>query len=88
MRIQLPQEKPQDVLAALLAPEMVEVNSLIKNRMASDAAPRIPEVTGHLIDAGGKRLRPLLTLASAEMCGTILKRRHRHLSSSLWASRF
>ena len=69
MRIQLPQEKPQDVLAALLAPEMVEVNSLIKNRMASDAAPRIPEVTGHLIDAGGKRLRPLLTLASAEMCG-------------------
>lgn len=69
MRIQLPQEKPQDVLAALLAPEMVEVNNLIKNRMASDAAPRIPEVTGHLIDAGGKRLRPLLTLASAEMCG-------------------
>lgn len=69
MRIQLPQEKPQDVLASLLAPEMVEVNSLIKNRMASDAAPRIPEVTGHLIDAGGKRLRPLLTLASAEMCG-------------------
>ena len=65
----MPQEKPQDVLAALLAPEMVEVNSLIKNRMASDAAPRIPEVTGHLIDAGGKRLRPLLTLASAEMCG-------------------
>ena len=69
MRIQLPQEKPQDVLASLLAPEMVEVNNLIKNRMASDAAPRIPEVTGHLIDAGGKRLRPLLTLASAEMCG-------------------
>jgi len=69
LRIQLPQEKPQDVLATLLAPEMVEVNSLIKNRMASDAAPRIPEVTGHLIDAGGKRLRPLLTLASAEMCG-------------------
>jgi len=69
LRIQLPQEKPQDVLASLLAPEMVEVNNLIKNRMASDAAPRIPEVTGHLIDAGGKRLRPLLTLASAEMCG-------------------
>ena len=69
MRIQLPQEKPQDVLASLLAPEMVEVNNLIKKRMASDAAPRIPEVTGHLIDAGGKRLRPLLTLASAEMCG-------------------
>jgi hypothetical protein len=42
LRIQLPQEKPQDVLATLLAPEMVEVNNLIKNRMVSDAAPRIP----------------------------------------------
>lgn len=82
MRIQLPQEKPQDVLAALLAPEMVEVNNLIKNRMASDAAPRIPEVTGHLIDAGGKRLRPLLTLASAEMCGNTSPY-HIHLAATV-----
>lgn len=82
MRIQLPQEKPQDVLASLLAPEMVEVNNLIKNRMASDAAPRIPEVTGHLIDAGGKRLRPLLTLASAEMCGNTSPY-HIHLAATV-----
>ena len=82
MRIQLPQEKPQDVLASLLAPEMVEVNNLIKNRMASDAAPRIPEVTGHLIDAGGKRLRPLLTLASAKMCGNTSPY-HIHLAATV-----
>ena len=56
------QQKPLDQLASLLSKDMDEVNSLIKKRMASDAAPRIPEVTSHLIDAGGKRLRPLLTL--------------------------
>src|SRR5690606_23621018 len=38
-------------------------------RMASEHAPRIPEVTAHLIEAGGKRLRPMLTLAAARLCG-------------------
>lgn len=37
--------------------------------MSSEHAPRIPEVTAHLIDAGGKRLRPMLTLAAAKACG-------------------
>lgn len=37
--------------------------------MASRHAPRIPEVTAHLVEAGGKRLRPMLTLATADMCG-------------------
>ncbi|HHH89104.1 MAG TPA: polyprenyl synthetase family protein [Aliiroseovarius sp.] len=37
--------------------------------MASEHAPRIPEVTAHLVDAGGKRLRPMLTLAAAKLCG-------------------
>ena len=37
--------------------------------MASEHAPRIPEVTAHLVEAGGKRLRPLLTLAAARLCG-------------------
>ncbi|MDE0765450.1 MAG: polyprenyl synthetase family protein [Amylibacter sp.] len=48
---------------------MDAVDKLIKQRMASKEAPRIPEVTAHLIDAGGKRLRPMLTLAAAKMCG-------------------
>jgi octaprenyl-diphosphate synthase len=42
---------------------------MIRARMASENAPRIPEVTAHLIEAGGKRLRPVLTLAAARMCG-------------------
>ena len=54
-------------LQELLAPEMERVNALIAKRMASEHAPRIPEVTAHLVEAGGKRLRPLLTLAAARM---------------------
>jgi len=61
--------KPQDRLAAWLAADMTAVNDLIRLRMASEHAPRIPEVTAHLVEAGGKRLRPLLTLAAARMCG-------------------
>jgi octaprenyl-diphosphate synthase len=60
---------PQDALAAVLAEEMAAVNALIRDRMASRHAPRIPEVTAHLVEAGGKRLRPMLTLAAARLCG-------------------
>lgn len=61
--------KPHDRLAAWLEADMEAVNALIQTRMASRHAPRIPEVTRHLVDAGGKRLRPMLTLAAAQMCG-------------------
>jgi len=61
--------KPHERLAAELAGEMDAVNALIRERMASEHAPRIPEVTAHLVEAGGKRLRPMLTLAAAKMCG-------------------
>ncbi len=61
--------KPHDALAACLADEMEAVNRLIRERMASRHAPRIPQVTAHLVDAGGKRLRPMLTLAAAKLCG-------------------
>ena len=61
--------KPHDRLSAHLAGDMDRVNALIRERMASEHAPRIPEVTAHLVEAGGKRLRPLLTLAAARLCG-------------------
>ncbi|MEQ5871428.1 polyprenyl synthetase family protein [Sagittula sp. NFXS13] len=63
------QVKPQERLAELLAPEMDAVNGLIRERMASKHAPRIPEVTAYLVEAGGKRLRPMLTIAAAKLCG-------------------
>ncbi len=62
-------QKPLDRLSALLSADMERVNALIRTRMASEHAPRIPEVTAHLVEAGGKRLRPMLTLAAAKLCG-------------------
>lgn len=61
--------KPIERLSATLAADMAEVNLLIRARMASEHAPRIPEITAHLVEAGGKRLRPMLTLAAARLCG-------------------
>jgi len=61
--------KPHEQLAAHLAGKMDAVNALIRARMASRHAPRIPQVTAHLVEAGGKRLRPMLTLATADLCG-------------------
>ncbi len=48
---------------------MDAVDALIRARMASEHAPRIAEISTHLVGAGGKRLRPLMTLAAARMCG-------------------
>jgi octaprenyl-diphosphate synthase len=62
-------EKPHERLASHLAGGMEAVNVLIRERMASEHAPRIPEVTAHLVEAGGKRIRPMMTLAAAELCG-------------------
>ena len=56
-----------DRLTAALSGDMAQVDALIRSRMESRHAPRIPEVAAHLIEAGGKRVRPLLTLASARL---------------------
>lgn len=61
--------KPHERLATALESDLLAVNDMIRARMASEHAPRIPEVTAHLVEAGGKRLRPMLTLAAARMCG-------------------
>ncbi|WP_339644119.1 polyprenyl synthetase family protein [Jannaschia helgolandensis] len=61
--------RPHDRLANALADDMAAVGRLISTRMASEHAPRIPEVTAHLVGAGGKRVRPLLTVAAARLCG-------------------
>jgi len=62
-------QPPLDRLASTLGPDMAAVSALIRERMASKHAPRIPEVTAHLVEAGGKRLRPMLVLAAARLCG-------------------
>ncbi|WP_439136620.1 polyprenyl synthetase family protein [Roseicyclus sp.] len=61
--------KPHERMQAALADDLAAVDALIRGRMSSKHAPRIPEVTAHLVEAGGKRVRPMLTLAAARLCG-------------------
>lgn len=55
-------------MQALVADDMAAVNETILARMDSPV-PLIPQLAGHLINSGGKRLRPMLTLASALLVG-------------------
>ena len=68
----VPFENPQaasiERLSELVAPDMERVNVAILARTGSDVA-MIPEVANHLISSGGKRLRPMLTLAMAKLAG-------------------
>jgi octaprenyl-diphosphate synthase len=68
-KISLPtgSETPVDALFALVADDMQAVDALIHARMSS-AVSLIPELSRHLVDSGGKRLRPMLTLAAARIC--------------------
>jgi octaprenyl-diphosphate synthase len=63
-------------MLALTAKGMNAVNQVILERMESDI-PLIPRLAGYLIAGGGKRLRPMLTLASAELVGYQGTRQHR-----------
>lgn len=55
-------------MLALTAAGMNCVNAVILERMQSEI-PLIPALAGHLISGGGKRLRPMLTVAGAALCG-------------------
>lgn len=60
-------------LTSLLAPQLDAINACILEKMQSSVS-LIPQVAGYLVSLGGKRLRPLLTVASAELCGYKEKR--------------
>jgi octaprenyl-diphosphate synthase len=53
-------------LIELVAPDMERVNGTILSRTGSEVT-MIPEIANHLIESGGKRLRPMLTLAMARL---------------------
>ncbi|WP_112663241.1 polyprenyl synthetase family protein [Microvirga flavescens] len=55
-------------LVSLVSADMERVNAMILSRTGSDVT-MIPEVATHLISSGGKRLRPMLTLATAGLVG-------------------
>jgi octaprenyl-diphosphate synthase len=66
---QIRSEKPSlQPLMSLVAPGLNAVNRVILDRMQSQVA-LIPELAGHLIAGGGKRMRPMLTLGCAAALG-------------------
>ncbi len=72
MAVVVPFESPRAAslnrLVELVAIDMERVNATILARTGSEVA-MIPEVANHLISSGGKRLRPMLTLAMAKLAG-------------------
>ena len=71
MAVIVPFESPNasiDPLVGLVAADMERVNATILSRTGSEVT-MIPEVANHLISSGGKRLRPMLTLAMASLTG-------------------
>ena len=72
MAVIVPFESPSgasiDHLVELVAADMERVNATILSRTGSEVT-MIPEVANHLISSGGKRLRPMLTLAMAGLTG-------------------
>ncbi len=62
------QRKPSlDAIESLVMDDLKKVNRLIVDKMDSNV-PLIPQLAGHIVAAGGKRLRPMLTLAAAGLC--------------------
>lgn len=59
---------PLEVLSSMMQENMARVNEIILKEMHSDVA-LIPQLARYLIASGGKRIRPLLTLAAAQLCG-------------------
>jgi hypothetical protein len=75
--IPLPRSRPTlDPMLSLTAAGMNSVNAVILARMQSEI-PLIPRLAGHLISGGGKRLRPMLTLAGADLVGYNGTRHHK-----------
>lgn len=77
VRVKQPQAgtSPLENIAEVLDADMREVNAEILRRMDSPVT-LIPQLAGYLIAAGGKRIRPLLTLASASLYGGPMHRAH------------
>jgi octaprenyl-diphosphate synthase len=75
--VPLPRKEPSLApILTLTATAMNAVNAIILDRMQSEI-PQIPALAGHLIAGGGKRMRPMLTLAGAELVGYNGTRHHR-----------
>jgi octaprenyl-diphosphate synthase len=65
---------PLDELALLFSNKIERVDTLLQENAYSEVTV-LPLISAHIIESGGKRIRPLLTLAAAELCGHTLGNR-------------
>lgn len=61
---------PYDEIATAFSKDMEAVNTLILDHIGSDV-PLVKQIASYLISAGGKRIRPLLTLCFSKLCGDV-----------------
>ena len=73
------QDNPFDIFMKWLEPDIIKINqSILKNLLGSE--PLILDLSNHIIGSGGKRIRPLLTIACSKLCNYI-GARHIELAS-------
>jgi octaprenyl-diphosphate synthase len=72
---QLDEHNPASALSGILKDDMAATNAVILKHMQSEVA-LIPQLAGYLIASGGKRIRPLLTLACTKICDGEMSRAH------------
>ena len=65
-----------------LAPDLKKIDEIILE-FAVGKSPLIQEVSNHLISSGGKRVRPILLLLAAKLCGAKTERNHYNLAAAL-----
>ena len=64
----IPESSPALALVGLVEEEMAQVDTLLQDHLQGQSVP-IPEMSLHLLGGGGKRIRPMLTLCAARLCG-------------------
>lgn len=73
---------PLQALEELFSDKIQQVNKLLYKNAYSEVAA-LPLISSHIIDSGGKRIRPLLTLAAAELCGYDKSDRDVHMAACI-----
>lgn len=74
-------QHPLEPVSNHFAKDMLAVNALILDQIDSDI-PLVKQIATYLIAAGGKRIRPLLTLCFSDLCGGVTKNSH-HLAAAV-----
>jgi len=74
-------DKFQNIISEL-APDLKKVDEIILE-FAVGKSPLIQEISNHLISSGGKRIRPILLILAAKLCGTNSDNNHHNLAAAV-----